>query len=120
MLRSLKREQSCVQAINQPAVICYTSGTTANPKGALLSQVLPGPHPILLPSIPPPPPPTQDNLTWTSASATEHYELVEGKETMISYLPVSHIVAQVDRRLHIQLSMEGRRPVCPHELRHLR
>ena len=26
------------QAINQPAVICYTSGTTANPKGALLSQ----------------------------------------------------------------------------------
>jgi len=62
------------QAINQPAVICYTSGTTANPKGALLSQ---------------------DNLTWTSASATEHYELVEGNETLISYLPVSHIVAQV-------------------------
>ena len=27
------------QAINQPAVICYTSGTTANPKGVLLSQV---------------------------------------------------------------------------------
>ena len=26
------------QAINQPCVICYTSGTTANPKGALLSQ----------------------------------------------------------------------------------
>ena len=29
-----------VQAINQPAVICYTSGTTANPKGVLLSQVV--------------------------------------------------------------------------------
>ena len=29
-----------VQAINQPAVICYTSGTTANPKGVLLSQVI--------------------------------------------------------------------------------
>lgn len=27
------------QAVNQPAVICYTSGTTANPKGVLLSQV---------------------------------------------------------------------------------
>lgn len=27
------------QAINQPAILCYTSGTTANPKGALLSQV---------------------------------------------------------------------------------
>ena len=62
------------QAINQPAVICYTSGTTANPKGALLSQ---------------------DNITWTCASAVETYSLQEGEETMISYLPVSHIVAQV-------------------------
>jgi len=62
------------QAINQPAVICYTSGTTANPKGVLLSQ---------------------DNLTWTSRSAAATYELVEGGEVFISYLPVSHIVAQV-------------------------
>ena len=68
------RERLEQQAINQPAVICYTSGTTANPKGALLSQ---------------------DNLTWTCASAVECYSLVEGEETMISYLPVSHIVAQV-------------------------
>ena len=37
----------------------------------------------------------QDNLTWTAASATATYELVEGEEVMISYLPVSHIVAQV-------------------------
>ena len=62
------------QAINQPCVICYTSGTTSNPKGALLSQ---------------------DNVTWTCASAVECYGLVEGEEEMISYLPVSHIVAQV-------------------------
>ena len=62
------------QAINQPCVICYTSGTTSNPKGALLSQ---------------------DNVTWTCASAVECYSLQEGEETMISYLPVSHIVAQV-------------------------
>ena len=66
------------QAINQPAVICYTSGTTSNPKGALLSQ---------------------DNITWTCASAVECYSLVEGEETMISYLPVSHIVAQVRNTL---------------------
>jgi len=76
--RSLDEEELRVrleeQAINQPAVICYTSGTTANPKGVLLSQ---------------------DNLTWTAASAKEHYEMVEGEEVMISYLPVSHIVAQV-------------------------
>jgi len=68
---SLRLEQ---QAINQPAVICYTSGTTSKPKGALLSQ---------------------DNVTWTCASAVECYSLVEGEEQMISYLPVSHIVAQI-------------------------
>merc|ERR1712032_1530417 len=62
------------QAINQPCVICYTSGTTANPKGALLSQ---------------------DNVTWTCASAVATYGLKEGEEEMISYLPVSHIVAQI-------------------------
>jgi len=67
-------ERLANQAINQPAVICYTSGTTANPKGALLSQ---------------------DNITWTCASAAACYCLVEGEEEMISYLPVSHIVAQV-------------------------
>ena len=44
--RSLDEEELRVrleeQAINQPAVICYTSGTTANPKGVLLSQVTSG------------------------------------------------------------------------------
>ena len=40
-------------------------------------------------------PTAQDNLTWTAASATATYELLEGEEVMISYLPVSHIVAQV-------------------------
>lgn len=84
----------------------YCSGTTANPKGAMLSQ---------------------DNVTWTCASAAETYGMVDGKEEvraydrkgrlfsnqniptldvpglpkcsvamqMISYLPVSHIVAQI-------------------------
>ena len=77
------RERLEQQAINQPAVICYTSGTTSNPKGALLSQ---------------------DNITWTCASAVECYSLVEGEETMISYLPVSHIVAQV--RIPLALRMQ--------------
>lgn len=62
------------QAINQPAVICYTSGTTANPKGALLSQ---------------------DNLTWTCASVLETFKLKYGEESVVSYLPLSHIVAQL-------------------------
>ena len=82
------------QAINQPAVICYTSGTTANPKGALLSQArlhlqyncTPKSTDIIY---------VQDNVTWTCASAVATYNLKEGEEEMISYLPVSHIVAQV-------------------------
>ncbi|XP_023337942.1 long-chain-fatty-acid--CoA ligase ACSBG2 [Eurytemora carolleeae] len=62
------------QAINQPAILCYTSGTTAKPKGALLSQ---------------------DNITWTVASAVETYKLKFGEESMLSYLPLSHIVSVV-------------------------
>ena len=37
----------------------------------------------------------KDNVTWTCASAAETYNFKEGEEVMISYLPVSHIVAQV-------------------------
>lgn len=62
------------QAVNQPAVICYTSGTTANPKGVLLSQ---------------------DNLTWTCISAKEAFQIGFGNDDIISYLPLSHIVAQL-------------------------
>jgi len=62
------------QAVNQPAVICYTSGTTANPKGALLSQ---------------------DNLTWTCISAVQSFNLGFGQDDVITYLPLSHIVAQL-------------------------
>ena len=74
------------QAINQPCVICYTSGTTSHPKGALLSQ---------------------DNITWTCASAVECYGLLDGEEQMISYLPVSHIVAQVRARSEWKLPFRG-------------
>jgi len=62
------------QAINQPAALCYTSGTTANPKGVLMSQ---------------------DNLTWISYSCQETYNAKVGEETGISYLPPAHVVAQV-------------------------
>jgi len=62
------------QAINQPALVVYTSGTTANPKGVLLSQ---------------------DNLTWLSYSCKEFYNAREGEEIGISYLPVAHVVGQV-------------------------
>jgi len=71
----LLQERLSNQSINQPAILCYTSGTTANPKGALLSQ---------------------DNITWTCASAKETYGIQEEvEEHFISYLPVSHIVANI-------------------------
>ena len=90
-------------------MICYTSGTTANPKGVLLSQVIINIITMTMMIMNNPQKLTiviiiefpmimiidQDNLTWTAASATATYELVEGEEVMISYLPVSHIVAQV-------------------------
>lgn len=90
-------------------MICYTSGTTANPKGVLLSQVIINIMTMTMMIMNNPQKLTiviiiefpmimiidQDNLTWTAASATATYELVEGEEVMISYLPVSHIVAQV-------------------------
>ena len=62
------------QAINQTALVVYTSGTTAKPKGVLLSQ---------------------DNLTWLSYACKEFYNAREGEEVGISYLPVSHVVGQV-------------------------
>ena len=90
-------------------MICYTSGTTANPKGVLLSQVIINIMTMTMMIMNNPQKLTiviiiefpmimivdQDNLTWTAASATATYELLEGEEVMISYLPVSHIVAQV-------------------------
>ena len=83
------------QAINQPAVICYTSGTTANPKGALLSQARIHCNNTALLKLLTLSTYVQDNVTWTCASAVATYNLKEGEEEMISYLPVSHIVAQV-------------------------
>ena len=38
---------------------------------------------------------SQDNITWTCASAAATYRLREGSEVLISFLPLSHIVAQV-------------------------
>ena len=49
---------------------CY-SGTTANPKGAMLSQ---------------------DNVTWTCASAAETYGMVEGKEEVRATKYTEHLI----------------------------
>merc|ERR1711971_402810 len=71
---SLLQERLDKQAVNQPAVLIYTSGTTGNPKGVILSQ---------------------DNITWCSRTAHEFNDWIYDKEVHVSYLPLSHIAAQI-------------------------
>lgn len=65
------------QKPNQCCVLIYTSGTTGNPKGAMLSH---------------------DNITWTAAHASRAGDMQPAEiqqETIVSYLPLSHIAAQI-------------------------
>lgn len=60
---------------NKCCTLVYTSGTTGNPKGVMLSH---------------------DNLTWTAEAASKFVGVGEkGGEQVISYLPLSHIAAQM-------------------------
>jgi len=58
------------QSVNQACTLVYTSGTTGNPKGVMLSQ---------------------DNLTWTCQRAHEVYDWKFDTEKIVSYLPLSHV-----------------------------
>ena len=71
---SVLQERLQQQAVNQPCMLVYTSGTTGNPKGVMISQ---------------------DNLTWTVKAAQEVYDWNWDSEEGISYLPLSHVAAQV-------------------------
>lgn len=65
------------QKPNQCCTLIYTSGTTGQPKGVMLSH---------------------DNLTWTALSTSRHVHLTEAsqsQEVVVSYLPLSHIAAQM-------------------------
>ncbi|EGD73701.1 AMP dependent ligase [Salpingoeca rosetta] len=64
-----------VQKPGQCCMLIYTSGTTGNPKGVMI---------------------THDNVTWTSATlAASLPNMTFGKEHIVSYLPLSHIAAQI-------------------------
>jgi long-chain-fatty-acid--CoA ligase ACSBG len=54
--------------------LVYTSGTTGPPKGVMLSH---------------------DNYTWTSSYFLHEYETQFGNERMVSFLPLSHVAAQI-------------------------
>ncbi|XP_026858704.2 long-chain-fatty-acid--CoA ligase ACSBG2-like, partial [Electrophorus electricus] len=63
------------QKPNECCTLIYTSGTTGNPKGVMLSH---------------------DNITWLSYATGCTLNLNMGRESLISYLPLSHIAAQVN------------------------
>merc|ERR550534_449655 len=72
-------------AVNQCCTIIYTSGTTGPPKGVMLNH---------------------DNLTWISHVMATYMGLRDGKDTFLSYLPLSHIAAQITD-IYIPLSTGG-------------
>ncbi|XP_028270315.1 long-chain-fatty-acid--CoA ligase ACSBG2-like isoform X2 [Parambassis ranga] len=59
---------------NECCSLIYTSGTTGNPKGVMLSH---------------------DNLTWTARTADGLLGSSVAQEVLVSYLPLSHIAAQM-------------------------
>lgn len=63
------------------AAMIYTSGTTGNPKGVMLSQ---------------------RNLVWTASKLLASAPFEFGKETLLSYLPLSHIAEQ-QASIHIPI-----------------
>ncbi|MCI4392639.1 hypothetical protein PGIGA_G00148130 [Pangasianodon gigas] len=63
------------QSANECCTLIYTSGTTGNPKGVMLSH---------------------DNIMWTANAAGKMIGLNMGEDSIVSYLPLSHVAAQVN------------------------
>ncbi|KJE96538.1 hypothetical protein CAOG_06845 [Capsaspora owczarzaki ATCC 30864] len=66
-------ERIQAQTATHCCTLIYTSGTTGHPKGVMLSH---------------------DNLTWTSAQTSKQVK-VAANEQAVSYLPLSHVAAQM-------------------------
>ncbi len=62
------------QLPNEVTTLIYTSGTTGPPKAAML---------------------THDNITWTAQSQFSTMPNLDNDDLMVSYLPLSHIAAQM-------------------------
>ena len=69
-------------AVNQCCSLVYTSGTTGQPKGAMMSH---------------------DNLTWTARVSNEYLKTTSN-DILVSYLPLSHSAAQM---MDIIMTMEA-------------
>lgn len=59
---------------NECCCLIYTSGTVGSPKGAMLSH---------------------DNLTYDCYAITSHVDFQKANEKFVSYLPLSHVAAQI-------------------------
>lgn len=62
------------QKATQCCTLIYTSGTTGLPKGVMLSH---------------------DNITWTARAGGRYAGLKKCQELVVSYLPLSHVAAQM-------------------------
>ena len=63
-----------VQKANEVTTMIYTSGTTGPPKAVML---------------------THDNVTWTAQAQLNTMDPLDNNDNIISYLPLSHIAAQM-------------------------
>lgn len=61
-------------AANECCSIVYTSGTVGNPKAVMLSH---------------------DNLMQNARMAIDFFKILENQEQIVSYLPMSHVAAQI-------------------------
>ncbi|XP_043528278.1 long-chain-fatty-acid--CoA ligase ACSBG2-like isoform X1 [Frieseomelitta varia] len=61
-------------AVNQCCTLVFTSGTVGNPKAVMLSH---------------------DNLIQNAQAMTKMFKMKEASHSLISYLPLSHVAAQV-------------------------
>ncbi|MCL4131568.1 UNVERIFIED_CONTAM: hypothetical protein GTU68_005263 [Idotea baltica] len=70
----LLQQRLSLAAVNQCCTIIYTSGTTGPPKGVMLSQ---------------------DQVTWGAEQYKKVFGILDGVEVTLSYLPLSHLAAQI-------------------------
>lgn len=73
-LDTLLEDRISKQAPNKCCTLIYTSGTTGNPKGVMLSH---------------------DNVTWSARQLAELVRAPYASEVLVSYLPLSHVAAQI-------------------------
>ncbi|XP_033749822.1 long-chain-fatty-acid--CoA ligase ACSBG2-like [Pecten maximus] len=82
---STLQERLNIQAPNKACTLVYTSGTTGNPKGVMLSH---------------------DNITWICRQHGRNVNYKFGVEVAVSYLPLSHIAGQL-MDIHIPIAFGG-------------